>query len=109
LFSIAIRQNRLAREQLTMALLAASKADDHAAAAADPPRRTPPGGALDRSVSGFSEVVEEAGARYVRRWMVSAVAGHPDLLALAVRVAAEARADVRGGGAEIATVVEIAP
>ena len=108
LFSIAIRQNRLARDQLTMGLLAAAKLDDLSIAAADPARRPLPGGALDRSVSGFSEIVANGGARYVRRWIVAPVPGHPDLLSVGVRVVREERAHVPSVVVDVATIATIA-
>lgn len=104
LFAIAARQNRHARDELTMGLLAAGKADELSAAAADPSRRPAPGGALDGDVAGFSDIVTEGGARYARRWTVSAIAGYPDLLAVAVRVVPDGRAAASSGGVVIATI-----
>jgi Tfp pilus assembly protein PilV len=104
LFAIAARQNRHARDELAMGLLAAAKADELFAAAADPSQRPPPGGALERDVAGFSDIVTDGGARYARRWTVSAAAGHPDLVAIAVRVVPHARAAAPSGGVVIATL-----
>lgn len=104
LFAIAIAQNRFARDQLTMGLLAAARVDDLSSAAADPARRPSPGGALDRNVGGFSEIVASGGARYVCRWIVAAVPGHPDLLSIAVRVVREERASAASAGVDVATI-----
>lgn len=107
LFAVALQHNVQARRQLSMSLLAARKVDDLTVAAAGGTLRAATGGALDRSVDGFSDTVDDSGARYTRRWTVAAVPGRGDLLAIVVRVrGAASRAAPGPGTVQIATVCE---
>jgi len=107
LFVLALHQNMEARRQLAMSLLAARKADDLTIAAASGALRGATGGALDRSVDGFADIVDDAGARYARRWTVAGVPGRVDLLAIVVRVQPSASRAAGGPDVvQIATVCE---
>jgi Tfp pilus assembly protein PilV len=104
LFAVAIHSNMQARRQLAMSLLAAAKIDDLAIAAGARTLRGE-GGALDRSIDGFSDTASAAGAVYTRRWTVTTVAARADLVALVVRVTAAGSRDGPGPGAvQIATL-----
>lgn len=87
LFALAVRSTASARQQLVMSLLAARKVDELTAAVAAGGYASSPADALDRAVDGFSDIAEEAGGRYVRRWLVTPLPGFDgSLVAVAVRV-----------------------
>ena len=110
LFVLALHQNTEARRELAMSLLAARKADDLTIAAASGALRGATGGALDRSVDGFSDAVDDSGALYARRWTIAAVPDRPDLMAIVVRVVpAASRATAGPDVVQIATACEAPP
>jgi prepilin-type N-terminal cleavage/methylation domain-containing protein len=110
LFALALHQNMEARRQLAMSLLAARKADDLTIAAASGALRGAAGGAVDRSVDGFADIVDDGGAVYARRWTVAAVPGRGDLLAIVVRVQPSgSRAAAGPDVVQIATICEAPP
>jgi hypothetical protein len=89
MFALAIRHTMSARQQLVMSVIAARKIDELASAAAAGTIEPSPADALDRAVDGFTDVIEEAGGRYVRRWLVTRLPGFDGaLVAVAVRVLA---------------------
>ena len=110
LFALALHQNAQARRQLAMSLLAARKADDLTIAAASGALRGATGGALDRSVDGFADTVDNVGARYVRRWTIASVSGRADLLAIVVRVQPSGSLAAAGPDVvQVATICEAPP
>lgn len=105
LFALAIRHNVSARQQLSLSLAAARKAEELCAGAAAGPLALSPPDALDREAAGFADATVEGGVSCVRRWQVSTVPGFEGR-AIAVVV----RASVAGGGdAQIVTVCEAVP
>jgi hypothetical protein len=110
LFAIALRQSSSARRQLAMGLIAARKADDLTIAAANGMLRGATGGALDRSVGGFADTVDDGGGVYARRWTVAPVAGRADLLAIVVRVVSAGSGAMAGPDVvQITTLCEAPP
>ena len=71
MFALAIRYTASARQQLVMSVVASRKIEELSAAAAAGTIATSPPDALERSVAGFTDVADEAGGRFVRRWLVT--------------------------------------
>ena len=108
MFALALRYTASAKQQLIMSIVASRKIDELSAAAAAGPLSPSPPDALDRSVAGFTDFVNESGIRYARRWLVT----YPppfdgDVVAIVVRVMdptvaagdAQVMAICRAGGA----------
>src|SRR3954454_19845052 len=86
LFAVAIRQSAAARQQLVMSLAASSKIDDLAATVAAEAPPSVVAGALDRVVSGYSEVVVQSGVAFERRWILAPLSSYsPTAVLIAVR------------------------
>jgi Tfp pilus assembly protein PilV len=87
MFALAIRHTLSARQQLLMSVVAARKIDELVAAAAAGALAASPADALDRDVDGFTDVSEEAGGKYLRRWLVTPLpAFEGSVVAVVVRV-----------------------
>ena len=87
LFAYALAQNQVARDQLVMGVVAASRLDELAAAARAGTLAPTATDSLDRAVSGCNDAVTEGGRAYQRRWRVAAVPGYPSsVYAITVRV-----------------------
>jgi prepilin-type N-terminal cleavage/methylation domain-containing protein len=107
LLAIAIHDEVAARQQLAMTASASTKLDEIAATVAN---GSPPGavtGALDRAVSGFSDVVVVAGASFERRWVIAPLTGYgARAVAVVLRVVPVAVRSARE--LEVSTIVEAA-
>ena len=71
LFTIAIRHNVAARQQLAMSVAASRKIDELAESIARNGVPAAATGAVDRAIEGFSDVTVECGASLQRRWLVA--------------------------------------
>ena len=87
LFAYALTQNQVARDQLLMGVMAASRLDELAAAARQGTLTITSVDALDRVVTGCSDSITQGGRLYQRRWRVAAVPSYgSSAYAITVRV-----------------------
>jgi len=71
MFALALRYTASAKQQLVMSVVASRKIDELSAAAVAGTLALSPPDALERSVAGFNDVVDEGNGRFVRRWLVT--------------------------------------
>ena len=87
MFALALRYTASAKQQLVMSVVASRKIDELSAAATAGTLAASPPDALERSVAGFTDVVDEGNGRFVRRWLVTRPPPFDDaLVAVVVRV-----------------------
>lgn len=106
LFAYALAQNQVARDQLLMGVVAASRLDELTALARAGTLASTAADSLDRAIAGCSDSITEGGRLYQRRWRVSAVPSYGSSAhAITVRVAPSS------GGSEIrlTTIARIVP
>jgi prepilin-type N-terminal cleavage/methylation domain-containing protein len=105
LFAVALRQDVASRQQLAMAAIARTKIDELAAVVARATVPAASAGAIDRTISGYSDVVTADGAAFERRWLVAPVAVY-SATAVVIVVRVSARAGLAGGSIELATIAD---
>lgn len=107
LLAIALRDEAAGRQQLSMSAAANAKLDEIAAGIADAPAPGALGGAVDRAVAGYSDVVNASGAAFERRWIIAPLATYSTRAVVVVLrvVPAAARS---APGLEVSTIVEAA-
>jgi prepilin-type N-terminal cleavage/methylation domain-containing protein len=109
LFAVASRQDLTARQQLALLSSASAKLDEIAGTVADAARPASIAGALDRTITGYTDTIVWNGAAVERRWIVAPLSAY-SATAVVIVVRALPSGSALLSDVEVSTIVEaVAP